>query len=197
MYKYLLFAILLISGQAHAADCPPLLNRSIYTLQGDPINMCQFTGKAILVVNTASKCGFTPQFDKLEGLYRQYGKKGFVVIGFPSNDFHQELADKKEIAQFCRLTFNVKFPMMEPSSVRGREANALFKDLIKATGAEPTWNFHKYLIDPDGSTVYSFDTPVEPDSPVILGKIETMLERKPVSLNEDYFQMHLQMTGRL
>jgi len=137
--------------------------------------MCQFAGKPILVVNTASKCGFAPQFDKLEGMYSKYEKQGFVVIGFPSNDFHQELSDNKEIAKFCKLTYGVKFTMMEPSSVTGTEANELYKDLIKATGAEPKWNFHKYLIDPDGKTVYSFSTTVEPDSPEVLGKIEAML----------------------
>jgi glutathione peroxidase len=176
MYKYILLTILLLSGQAYAAECSPLLNRTLTTLQGDPINLCQYTGKPILVVNTASKCGFAPQFDKLEGMYSKYEKQGFVVIGFPSNDFHQELSDKKEIAKFCKLTYNVKFPMMEPSSVKGTAANDFYKELIKATGAAPTWNFHKYLIAPDGTTIYSFNTPIEPDSPEILGKIETMLE---------------------
>jgi len=175
VHKYILPAILLLSGHAYAADCSPLLNRTLTTLQGDPINLCQYTGKTILVVNTASKCGFTPQFDKLEGMYSKYEKQGLVVIGFPSNDFHQELSDNKEIAKFCKLTYSVKFPMMEPSSVKGTEANVFYKELIKATGAEPTWNFHKYLIAPDGITIYSFNTPVEPDSPEILGKIETML----------------------
>jgi glutathione peroxidase len=176
MYKYIISAILLFFGQAYAADCSPLLNRSMYTLQGETINMCQFAGKPILVVNTASKCGFAPQFDKLEGLYSKYENQGFVVIGFPSNDFHQELSDNKEIAKFCKLTYNVKFPMMEPSSVMGAEANAFYKDLIKTTGAQPTWNFHKYLIAPDGKTVYSFNTTVEPDSPEIVGMIESMLK---------------------
>jgi len=175
VYKYIFFAILLFAGQAYAADCSPLLNRSMYTLQGESINMCQFAGKPILVVNTASKCGFAPQFDKLEGMYSKYEKQGFVVIGFPSNDFHQELSDNKEIAKYCKLTYGVKFTMMEPSSVTGTEANEFYKELIKATGAEPKWNFHKYLIAPDGKTIYSYNTPVEPDSSEILGKIEEML----------------------
>lgn len=176
MLKYILFAILLFSAQAHAADCTPLLNRSIHTLQGEPVNMCQYAGKAILVVNTASRCGFAPQFDKLEGMYRKYEKQGFVVLGFPSNDFHQELSDNKQIADFCKLTYGVKFPMMEPSSVTGKSANAFYRELIKDTGEAPTWNFHKYLIAPDGKTIYSYGTQVEPDSPEILGKIETMLK---------------------
>ena len=177
MYRFILFVIALFSGQTYAADCPPLLNRSLYTLQGDLINMCQFAGKPILVVNTASKCGFAPQFDKLEGMYGKYEKRGFVVIGFPSNDFHQELSDKKEIAKFCKLTYGVKFTMMEPSSVKGAEANEFYKELIKVTGEAPTWNFHKYLIALDGKSIYSYNTPVEPDSPEILGKIESMLEK--------------------
>jgi len=175
MLRNILFAILLFSGQAYAADCTQLLDRSMTTLQGDPINLCQYSGKTILVVNTASKCGFTPQFDKLEGMYSKYQKDGLVVIGFPSNDFHQELSDNKEIAKFCKLTYSVKFSMMEPSSVTGKQANAFFKDLFRITGDKPTWNFHKYLIAPDGKTIYSFDTPVEPDSPAIIGKIEKML----------------------
>jgi len=197
MYKYILFAIVLFSGQACAADCSPLLNRSMYTLQGESINMCQFAGKPILVVNTASKCGFAPQFDKLEAMYSKYEKQGFVVIGFPSNDFHQELSDNKEIAKFCKLTYGVKFPMMEPSSVSGKEANEFYKELIKATGAEPTWNFHKYLIDPDGKTIYSFSTPVEPDSPEVLGKIKAMLKKMPDTITQQLIEMHLQLAGRL
>ena len=176
MYKIVLFSIFLLSCPAYAADCPQLLDRTLHTLQGGTINMCQFAGRPILVVNTASKCGYTSQFEKLEGMYGKYKNRGLVVLGFPSDDFHQELSGNNEIAQFCILTYNVKFPMMEPSHVTGPQANAFFKELSKATGSEPGWNFHKYLIAPDGKTIYSFDTPVEPDSPEILGKIMAMLK---------------------
>jgi len=176
MKHVLLCATLLFTATASAEGCPPLLNRTITTLQGDKINLCQYAGKPILVVNTASKCGYTPQFEQLEAMYGQYKQQGLLVIGFPSNDFRQEFAKNGEIAQFCKLTYKVKFPMSEPSSVSGKNANPFFKALAKATGEEPTWNFHKYLIAPDGKTVHSFATPVEPDSPEILQKIEAMLQ---------------------
>jgi len=126
-------------------------------------------------VNTASRCGFAPQFDKLEAMYSKYGQQGLLVIGFPSNDFKKELATNGEIAQFCKLTYKVKFPMSEPSSVAGAKANEFYKELAKSTGQEPQWNFHKYLISNDGKTVYSFATELEPDSSVIIDKITPML----------------------
>jgi len=197
MHKLITFVVLFCSVPAFAADCPPLLDRTMTTLQGEPINLCKYAGKPILVVNTASKCGFAPQFDKLESMYGKYQQRGLVVIGFPSNDFHQELAKKEEIASYCKVTYGVKFPMMEPSSVKGKEANGLFKALFKITGTEPSWNFHKYLIAPNGRTVYSFETPVEPDSMAILGKIETMLNTVPVSFYDPYFHLHQLVTNQL
>jgi len=175
--KYLIAsAVLLLSSQASAASCPPLLNRTITTLQGESLNLCKYAGKPILVVNTASKCGYTGQFEKLEGLYKQYQTQGLLVLGFPSNDFHQELSSNGEIAKFCKLTYKVQFPMSEPSSVSGPNANPFFKSLAQASGAAPQWNFHKYLISSDGKTVYSFATPVEPDSAAIMDKLKTMLK---------------------
>jgi len=171
----MLFAVLAAPG-AFAADCTALLDRTLTTLQGEKINLCRYAGQPILVVNTASKCGYTPQFEQLEAMYGQYKQKGLLVIGFPSNDFRQEFAKNGEIAQFCKLTYKVKFPMSETGSVSGKHANPFFKALAKTTGEEPTWNFHKYLIAPDGKTVHSFATPVEPDSPEILQKIEAMLQ---------------------
>jgi glutathione peroxidase len=171
-----MLASMLFANLANADTCPPLLDRTITTLQGDKINLCQYAGKPILVVNTASKCGYTPQFEKLEAMYGKYKQQGLLVLGFPSNDFRQELGDNKEIAKFCKLTYKVKFPMSEPSSVSGKNANAFFKELSKITQIEPSWNFHKYLIAADAKTVYSFETPVEPDSPEVMDKINTMLQ---------------------
>jgi glutathione peroxidase len=172
----LTLGVLLFSPSAFSANCPPLLDRTISTLQGEKINLCQYAGKPILVVNTASKCGFTPQFQQLENMYGKYQKQGLLVVGFPSNDFRQELSSNGEIAKFCKLTYKVKFPMSEPSSVTGKNANAFFKTLATVTGIEPQWNFHKYLIATDGKTVYSFNSEVEPDNPVILNKIVEMLK---------------------
>ncbi|WP_084187306.1 glutathione peroxidase [Andreprevotia chitinilytica] len=162
-------------GAVHAA-CPPLLNHQFKTLQGESFDFCGYAGKPILVVNTASKCGFAPQFDKLEKIYSQYKDKGLLVVGFPSNDFKQELESSKEIGDFCRLTYFVKFPMMEKSSIRGDDANPLFKDLIKASDTSPKWNFYKYLIAPDGKTVTAYGSITEPDSKDILGKIQDWLK---------------------
>lgn len=157
------------------AECPPLLNHQFDSLQGERINLCDHAGKTILVVNTASKCGYTPQFEKLEALYRTYRDRGLLVIGFPSNDFNQELATDREIADFCKLTYAVDFPMISKGSVKGANAILLYRQLHAATGQTPQWNFHKYLILPGGSQIYSFDTRVEPDAQQIMDKIRSGL----------------------
>ncbi|HSD60227.1 MAG TPA: glutathione peroxidase [Burkholderiales bacterium] len=166
---------LALAPAALAAECPPILSHQFNSLQGQSINLCDYSDKTILVVNTASKCGYTPQFEKLEGMYRKYRDKGLLVIGFPSNDFNQELATDKEIAEFCKLTYAVDFPMISKGSVSGDNATPFYQQLKAATGQSPKWNFHKYLIMPGGTQVYSFGTKVEPDSPEILGKITPAL----------------------
>ena len=108
------------------AACLDLYNHQLTTLQGEKINLCDYQDKPILVVNTASKCGFTPQFEALESLYSQYKNKGLLVIGFPSNDFRQEPGNDKQIGDFCKLTYAVKFPMMTKSSVTGANANPFY-----------------------------------------------------------------------
>ncbi len=172
-----LAATLLAIPAVAGAACPALLNHQMKSLDGKPLDLCQFENRAILVVNTASKCGFTPQFEKLEGMYRQYKDKGLVVLGFPSNDFRQELDTNTAVGDFCRLTYGVQFPMVEKTSVSGDAANPLFKQLAKATRESPQWNFHKYLIAPDGKTVYSFATRVEPDAPEVMAKLQPMLKK--------------------
>jgi len=166
--------ILTGSGAAHA--CPALLDHQFTTLQGGTLDLCQYAGKPILVVNTASKCGYTPQFEKLEAMNRRYGAQGLLVVGFPSNDFNQELATNKEIARFCILTYAVEFPMVEKASVAGAGAMPFYKQLAAATGQAPEWNFHKYLIAPDGKTVYAFKSAVEPDSKELLSRLAPMLK---------------------
>jgi glutathione peroxidase len=146
-------------------------------LQDDvPQSLCQYAGKVVLVVNTASYCGFTRQYEGLEALYAKYEKKGLVVLGFPSNDFgRQEPGSAKEIADLCYNTFGVKFPMFAKVVVAGPSKNALYSALDKATGKTPQWNFHKYLIDRNGKAIASFASSVEPDSVALLGPVERAL----------------------
>ena len=175
MLKWL-SALALIVLPVLAQACPELLNHRYTSLQGKPVDLCGYAGRPILVVNTASKCGYTPQFEKLEGMHKRYRDRGLVVLGFPSNDFNQELASNQDIAQFCKLTYFVEFPMIEKGSVTGPGANAFFKQLAAAAGGAPRWNFHKYLIAPDGKAVYSYPSPVEPDSREIMAKLLPMLK---------------------
>ena len=142
-------------------------------------SLCEFAGKVVLVVNTASQCGYTPQYEGLESLYRKYRSRGLVVLGFPSNDFGgQEPGSNKEIASFCINQYAIEFPMFGKSSVRGALANPLFAELARASGAEPRWNFHKYVVDRGGKQVLSFDTKVEPGDPKLIAAIEQLLETR-------------------
>lgn len=173
-----IFATTLGVNPVHAAQasCDGIYNQQLTTLQGTKLNLCEYQTKPILVVNTASKCGFTPQFEALEGIYSRYKDQGLLVIGFPSNDFRQEPGDNKQIGDFCKLTYAVKFPMMSKSNVTGSSANPLYQQLIAKTGQSPQWNFYKYLILPGGKEVYGFDSMVQPDSNEILGKIKPHLK---------------------
>lgn len=172
-----LSAAALAAPLAASAACAALLDHQMKGLDGKPLDLCQFEGRAIIVVNTASKCGYTPQFEKLEGMYKRYRDKGLVVVGFPSNDFRQELATNAEVGEFCRLTYGVQFPMAEKTSVTGDSMNPFFRQLAAATKQSPRWNFHKYLIAPDGRTVHSFATGVEPDAPEVMAKLQPMLKK--------------------
>ena len=160
-----------------AANCTGLLNQTFKRLQDDaPQNLCQYAGKVVLVVNTASYCGFTKQYEGLEKLYAQYGSKGLVVLGFPSNDFgRQEPGNAKEIADLCYNTYGVKFPMFAKSAVTGSGANPLHSQLTKITGKEPKWNFTKYLIGRDGKVIEHFPSKVTPQDKQIVSKIEAAL----------------------
>lgn len=162
-----------------AAACAPLLDHTLPTLMDKPQTLCQYEGKVLLVVNTASKCGYTPQYEGLEALYRRYRDQGLVVLGFPSNDFgSQEPGSNQEIASFCQINYGVSFPMFAKTGVTARNANAFYAQLGKRTGKFPAWNFHKYLIDRSGHTVVSFDTKVEPADRQLVSEIERMLAAK-------------------
>lgn len=162
-----------------APICTPLLNHSFLRLQDEkPQNLCQYCGKVLVIVNTASFCGFTPQYAGLEALHAKFHDKGLVVLGFPSNDFSQETGSNKEIADFCENTFGVKFPMFAKSSVSGKTANPLFRQLAEKTGHPPRWNFHKFVVSRDGREVSSFGSSVDPASSAFLKEIEKKLLAK-------------------
>ena len=162
---------------AAPGSCPVILKQTFKRLQDEaPQDLCQYSGKVILVVNTASYCGFTNQYEGLEAMYAKYGSKGLVVLGFPSNDFgQQEPGSSKEIADFCYNTYGVKFPMFAKSVVSGKEPNPLFANLIKITGKAPAWNFHKYLIDRNGKVVENFGSKVSPTDKTLVGAVEKAL----------------------
>jgi len=168
---------------AAAGDCPALLDREFNRLQtGKPESLCQYRGKVLLIVNTASYCGYTRQYEGLEALYRKFKDRGLVVLGFPSNDFGaQEPGSNKEIAEFCRLTYGVEFPMFEKSSVTSLRTNPLYADLLARTGQAPKWNFHKYLIDRKGNAAGTFASGVEPDDRALLTPLEKLLADKPAT----------------
>src|SRR5262245_3720309 len=164
-----------------AVACPPLLRHTFNSLQtGAPQSLCQYAGKVVVIVNTASYCGYTPQYEGLEALYRRYRERGLVVLGFPSNDFGaQEPGSNKEVAEFCRLTYGVEFPMFEKSSVVRLDTQPLYAELVARTGHAPRWNFHKYVVDRSGAAVASFESRVTPDAREFVGLIEKLLAERP------------------
>lgn len=159
-----------------ASACPPILQHTFPRLQDEkPQPLCQYTGHVVLVVNTASFCGFTSQYKGLEALDKRFRARGLVVLGFPSNDFSQESGSNQEIADFCENTFGVKFPMFAKSSVRGAEANPLFRQLSAQSGTSPKWNFYKYLIGRDGKVVGAWSSLTEPTDRDFLREVERQL----------------------
>ncbi|MDC1466809.1 glutathione peroxidase [Litorivicinus sp.] len=150
------------------ADCAALLDHSIRQLAGEKVDrLCElYQNQVVMIVNTASKCGFTPQFDGLEKLYKKHKSEGFVVLGFPSKDFgNQEYASESETADFCRLTYGVQFPMYETMHAKKGKADPLFKGLAEAADNDyPSWNFHKYILDRNGKLVGSFGSFTGPSS---------------------------------
>ena len=161
-----------------AGSCQPLLQHTLPRLQDEkPQDLCQYSGKVLLVVNTASYCGFTGQYKALETLAQRYADRGLVVLGFPSNDFAQEPGSNKDIAEFCENTFNVKFPMFAKSSTKpGRaDSNPLIVELAKRSGQAPRWNFHKYLVSRDGKQVLSFGSMTDPLSNGFVRELERLL----------------------
>ena len=179
MKQTLIASLLLLSGAASAADCPDVLKFMKRKLNSqETVNMCEaYQGKTLLIVNTASKCGFTPQFDGLEKLYSDYKDQGLVVLGFPSHDFNQEFDDEGKTAELCELTYGVKFPMFEAVSVRGDDADPLYRMLTKKSGTAPKWNFYKYLVDKDGNVVESYSSMTKPTDKDFIAKVQQTLAK--------------------
>jgi glutathione peroxidase len=161
---------------AAESPCAVMLNHKFANLMDEPVSLCQFSGKVLLIVNTASECGYTPQYEGLEKLYRRYRDKGFAVLGFPANDFGgQEPGSNKEIAQFCKVNYGITFPVFAKTSVVGAKSNPLFRELAAKTGKPPRWNFHKYLLDKSGTPVAAFESAVEPEDPRLTSQIDKLL----------------------
>jgi glutathione peroxidase len=162
--------VLAMPSSAAESPCPSVLDQKLANLQDEPVSLCQFSGKVLLLVNTASECGYTPQYEGLEKLYRRYHDRGFVVLGFPANDFGgQEPGSNKDIAQFCRLNYGVTFPMFAKVDVNGDKTAPLYKWLKKEQpgilGSEAIkWNFTKFLIDRKGNVVARFAPKDPPES---------------------------------
>jgi glutathione peroxidase len=172
MRRCLISLALLLSTNAVAA-CPALLDQTLRTLDERSQSLCAYAGKVLLVVNTASRCGYTPQYEGLEALYRKYRARGLVVLGFPSNDFGgQEPGSNNEISSFCVNEYAIDFPMFAKSAL---SANPFYAGLVKQTGVAPAWNFHKYLVDRSGRRVESFATRVEPNDPRLAATLERLL----------------------
>lgn len=168
-------------ASAQATACPALLQHRFARLQDEnPQDLCQYAGRVVVVVNTASRCGFTPQYRSLERLHQQWSARGLVVLGFPSNDFgQQEPGSNAQIAEFCENTFGVRFPMFVKSRVvasAGAQRNPLFAELARLTGESPGWNFHKYLISRDGRQVTSFGSRTDPLDPAFQRAVERLVE---------------------
>jgi len=177
-----LFAVLVVfltAPMAQAKSCSDLLDVDVRALNSnESVNLCQaYQGKVLLIVNTASKCGYTDQYAELEGLYDRLNDQGLVVLGFPSNDFGgQEPGSEKQIRDFCVNTYAIKFPMFQKTRVKPPEADPLYQKLGDAAGY-PRWNFHKYLIDRDGKVVDSFASAVSPYSGQILSAVQRLLKQ--------------------
>lgn len=176
MVRIIALCASVLFSQQLLAECPDFLNHSMRELHSkNSVNLCdKFSGKPMLIVNTASHCGFTPQFKGLEAVYQKYREQGLIVVGFASNDFNQEDRDEKNAAKICYVNNGVTFTMFAPSNVRGSDANPIFRELAIQT-REPTWNFNKYLLDSDGEVVEQFDSNTTPDSVELRQAIEQVL----------------------
>ena len=180
MKKLLLIFTLLISSEVAASECSALLDFDVRTLNDKTmVNLCEaYQGKVIMVVNTASKCAYTDQYESLEALYEQYRDDGLVVLGFPSNDFgQQEPGNEYQIKTFCRTTYGVNFPMFAKTRVSKRNADPFYNELARAAGTYPQWNFHTYLIGRNGQLVASYRSSIDPMDDTVIREIQTQIRK--------------------
>ena len=176
--RFLLGVLFTMAVSSTVAAEGTLLDQDFRRLASDEVVNIgdEYGGKGLLIVNTASKCGNTPQYDGLEELYQEYGDRGLVVLGFPSNDFlGQEPGTEEEIQEFCRLTYKVKFPMFEKITVKEGKAHPFYDQLAAAAGTYPTWNFHKYLVGRDGTLIREFSPRTQPYDEDLVAQIEAAL----------------------
>ena len=154
---------------------------TLNALEGGALPLSDYRGHVLLVVNTASFCGFPPQYAALQRLHDRFSARGFAVIGVPSNDFNQESTENGRIREFCDTMYGITFPMAALTRVRGEGAHPLFTWLGARAGGPPRWNFHKYLVARDGRAVRSFPTSAEPDSPGVIRALEAALDGRPMA----------------
>jgi len=174
MNKFCTFGLLLFS--INAFSCSNLLDTDMRILDSaETKNLCEYEGKALLVVNVASRCGYTYQYAGLQKLYESYKDEDFLVIGIPSRDFLQEYSDESDVAEFCSTEYGVDFPMFSTVKVRGKKAHPFYKKLTAETGVTPSWNFNKYLISKDGKVISTYGSKVKPDSQELIAAIESIL----------------------
>ena len=170
------FLSLLFLFSFNAFACNDLLNTEMRVLDSsETVNLCKFEEKVILVVNVASRCGYTYQYATLQKLYEEYKEKDFVILGVPSRDFMQEYSNEEDVAEFCSTEYGVNFPMFATAKVRGKKAHPFYRKLAEQTGVSPKWNFNKYLISRDGSVVSTYGSSVKPDSVELTSDIEKLL----------------------
>lgn len=176
MFRSVAVAGVLCLAAPAFADCPDYLDHDMRKLHSrEQVNFCQLQdGKPMLIVNTASHCGYTSQFKGLEALNQAYRDRGLVVVGFASNDFRQEAKDEEKAAEVCYVNYGVTFTMIAPSAVRGDDANPVFAELAKQAG-KPSWNFNKYLVDGNGRVVEQFGSNTSPDDKALVAAIESVL----------------------
>mgnify|MGYP003551045450 FL=1 len=178
-----ILALALAGATAFAqADCPAFLDQEVRVLRKpDIVNLCdRYAGQPLLVVNTASHCGYAPQLQGLETLYQEYRARGLRVAGFPSNDFGQEASNEEDTAKICYVNYGVTFDMYSETHVKGAQAHPLFAELARQSRA-PRWNFNKYLVDGDGKVVAAFGSSTSPDSPELREAVEKLLWQLVIS----------------
>lgn len=171
-----LFILTLAFFSVTTLACSDILDSNLRILDSDDeMNLCEYTGNVILVVNVASRCGYTPQYAGLQRLYNKYKEDGLMVIGIPSRDFFQEYSAESKVAEFCSTEYGVEFPMFATAKVTGKKAHPFYKKLIAASGKEPKWNFAKYLIGRDGQVIEHYKSSVTPESERLVSAIQAVL----------------------